>query len=134
MLDEASAGATLLPHPLRVLLVDSTRAVRAGLRATLARIRELTVVGEAGDGLTALHMVDSLQPDVVLMDAQMPQLDGITVTRQIKIGWPAIRVVVLTLHPIDRAAALAAGADAFLLKGCPREALLGSLCGHEWKG
>ncbi|NTV61990.1 MAG: response regulator transcription factor [Oscillochloris sp.] len=114
-----------------MLIVDGTRAVRAGMRAALARVRALTVVGEAGDGLTALGLIDALQPDVVLVDAQIPQLDGINVVRRVKGRWPAIRVVVLTLHPIDRAASLAAGADAFLLKGCSREDLIETLRGQS---
>ncbi len=130
MQDEGRSGAPPPPQPLRVLLVDGTRSVRAGLRAALARAGDLSVVGEAGDGLTALGLIDALRPNLVLVDAQIPALDGIAVTRRIKGLWPMVRVVVLTLHPVYRAAALAAGADAFLLKGCPREDLLRALRGR----
>ncbi|NTU78694.1 MAG: response regulator transcription factor [Chloroflexales bacterium] len=67
--------------------------------------------------------------EIVLIDVRMPRLDGIEATRQIKGCWPKIRVIVLTLHPIYRAAALAAGADAFVVKGCSRDDLIQTLRG-----
>jgi DNA-binding NarL/FixJ family response regulator len=81
------------------------------------------VVGEAADGQESVDLAAERRPDVVLMDVQMPVMNGLEATRCIKRQWPEIRVVVLTMHPKYRAEALAVGADAFLLKGCPSEML-----------
>jgi DNA-binding NarL/FixJ family response regulator len=89
------------------------------------------VVGEAEDGPQAVEQVRALHPDVVVMDLQVhtgsapePRADGMATIRMIKSRWPAIRIVVLTMYATDRASVLAAGADAFLLKGCPTRELL----------
>jgi DNA-binding NarL/FixJ family response regulator len=71
-----------------------------------------------------VRLVEEYRPDVVLMDARMPVLDGVGATRLIKEEWPEIRVVVLTIDASYRADALAAGADAFLVKGCAAADLL----------
>jgi DNA-binding NarL/FixJ family response regulator len=119
---------------IRLLIADDAPRSRNGLRALLATFRlnnmtvrpapEVEVVGEAADGQEAVRMVEQCRADVVLMDARMPTLDGLTATRLIKKRWPKVKVVVLTLYDSYRAEALAAGADAFLLKGCPPEELL----------
>jgi DNA-binding NarL/FixJ family response regulator len=82
------------------------------------------VVGEAADGREAVRLVGELHPDVVLMDARMPVMDGLEATRLIKAQWPEVRVVMLTIHPGCRDEALAADAHAFLVKGCPAKDLL----------
>ena len=102
---------------MRVLIVDDQRPTRQGLKALLALCPEVDVVGEAADGQECVALVAECHPDVVLMDAQMPVMDGLEATRQIKSQWPEVRVVVLTMYPGYRARARAAGADAFLLKG-----------------
>jgi DNA-binding NarL/FixJ family response regulator len=79
------------------------------------------VIGEAADGVQALTIVSERHPDVVLLDVEMPVMDGIEATRRIKRVWPKVRVVVLTMHATYRALALDAGADAFVLKGCSAE-------------
>jgi DNA-binding NarL/FixJ family response regulator len=103
----------------RVLIADDRARSRGGLRALLDLQPEIVVVGEVEDGREAVCLVEALQPDVVLMDVKMPVLDGLEATRRIKAQWPEVRVVLLTIHPGYRAEALAAGADAFLIKGCP---------------
>lgn len=109
---------------IRVLIADDRRRARLGLRALLASWPTLEVVSEAADGREAVRKVEEYRPDVVLMDACMPVLDGLEATRLIKDRWPTIRVVVLTLYAPYQSDALAAGADGFLVKGCPTETLL----------
>lgn len=88
---------------------------------------EIEVVGEAANGQDAVRLVAESRPDVVLMDLEMPVLDGVAATRLIKQQWPAVIVIVLTMYPAQQAAALTAGADAFLLKGGTPERLLTAL-------
>ncbi len=104
---------------VRVLIADDRHWARAGLRALLSTRPEVEVVGEAADGREALGLVEVQRPDVVLLDAQMPVLDGLETTRLVKARWPDTRVVVLTMHAAYRSEALAAGADRFLVKGAP---------------
>jgi DNA-binding NarL/FixJ family response regulator len=111
----------------RVLIADDRPHSRRGLRAVLGLRSEIVIVGEATDGEEAVRLAEALRPDVVLMDAKMPRLDGVEATRFIKERWPEIRLVLLTVHAGYRAEALAAGADAFLIKGCSREELLGAI-------
>ncbi|MEJ7795554.1 MAG: response regulator transcription factor [Nocardioides sp.] len=106
--------------PLRVLVVDDQELVRAGFRMILER-GGLDVVGEAANGAEAVSMVESLTPDVVLMDIRMPVLDGIEATRQVVARRPGTRVVVLTTFDLDEYVleAVRAGANGFLLKDIP---------------
>ena len=107
-----------------VLIVDDSAAVRDGLRSILRANPDIQIVGEAVDGLAAIASVEELEPDVILMGAQMPQMDGIEATRRIKARWPNIKILFLTVHTEFIEAAVAAGADAFLLKDSGREELL----------
>jgi DNA-binding NarL/FixJ family response regulator len=111
----------------RVVVVDDRSQTREGLKSLLATAPPVQVVGEAADGREAMHLIEVRQPDVVLMDASMPVMDGLEATRLIKAQWPVVRVVVLTIHTGLRAEALAAGADAFLVKGCPAGELLAAI-------
>jgi DNA-binding NarL/FixJ family response regulator len=110
--------------PIRVLLVDDQELFRAGVSVIVDAHEDMEVVGSAGDGFEAVRLVDELEPDVVLMDIRMPEMDGVEATRQIfspdraaKRGRP-VRVVVLTTFNLDDRAATAIryGASGFLLK------------------
>ena len=112
---------------VRVVLADDQAMVRTGLRMILDHEDDIDVVGDAGDGAEALEVVRSLQPDVVLMDVQMPRMDGIEATRRIVAdGTIASRVLVLTTFERDEYVfgALTAGASGFVLKNAPPETLV----------
>ena len=112
--------------PVRVLIVDDDALMRAGLRGVLSSDAAIEVVGEAGDGRDAIYRARLLNPDVVLMDVRMPDLDGISATRELIAASPEIRVVVLTTFEQDDYifGALSAGASGFLLKRSKPEELL----------
>lgn len=109
----------------RILLVDDEELVRTGLRMILDAEPDLTVVGDAANGVEALARLRDLTPDVVLMDIRMPGMDGLEATRRIVAG-SAAKVVVLTTFDLDEHvyAALAAGASGFLLKDAPASQLV----------
>ena len=109
-----------------VLLVDDQQLLRMGFRMVLESQPDLCVVGEAGDGTTAIQLTAELSPDVVLMDVRMPGVDGIEATRQIVASGGHSRVLILTTFDLDRyvLAGLRAGASGFLLKDVPPADLL----------
>lgn len=109
---------------IRVVLVDDHAAVRAGLKVLLQADPTLDVVGEAADGAQAVELVTALRPDVVVMDLQMPVVDGIEATRRL-VAAGLGPVVVLTTYGLDDLVdrALAAGAAGFLVKTATAEAL-----------
>ncbi len=111
-------------QPVRVLIADDRARSRSGLRALLTTWLEIEVVGEAANGQEAVYQIKKSRPNVVLMDARMPVMDGLEATRLIKNEWPEVKVVMLTMYAAYRVNALATGADAFLVKGCPPEKLL----------
>jgi DNA-binding NarL/FixJ family response regulator len=104
--------------PLRVLIVDDHRLFRKTLRALLAGRDEIEIVAEAEDGLEAIGLALSLAPDVVLMDIEMPLLDGLAATRRLRELGLGVRTIVLTASndPTSADRALHAGADAYLTK------------------
>jgi DNA-binding NarL/FixJ family response regulator len=106
---------------VRVLIADDRPATREGLKALLGHASGVEVVGEAADGLEAVQLVGRHRPDVVLLDVRMPGMNGLEALRRIKARWPEVRVVVHSMYPTYREGALAAGADAFLLKGSAAE-------------
>ncbi len=103
---------------IRVLVVDDDTLIRTGLRLILDMQPDLDVVGEAGDGAAAVTQVRALHPDVVLMDVQMPRMDGLQATAEITGTADAARVIILTTFELDEYVfgALRAGASGFLLK------------------
>jgi len=103
---------------IKVLIVDDHRVVRQGLRTFLELHEDIDVVGEADDGLAAVEKVSQLKPDVVLMDLVMPQLDGISATRQVKALGTGAKVIALTSFTEDDKVfpAIQAGAASYLLK------------------
>jgi DNA-binding NarL/FixJ family response regulator len=124
-----AARDTTVTDVLRVLLCDDQEMVRAGFRLILDLEDDLEVVGEAPDGSRALDLVARTSPDVVLMDVQMPVLDGIEATRRIVAAGSTARVLVLTTFDLDAYvyAAMKAGASGFLLKDAPREQLVAAV-------
>jgi DNA-binding NarL/FixJ family response regulator len=116
---------------IRVVVADDQMLVRAGFRVLVDTAPDLSVVGEAGTGVETVRVVRAERPDVVLMDVQMPELDGIEATRRILTGPDpvAARVLILTTFDLDRYvfAALRAGASGFLLKDTPPPDLLAAI-------
>jgi DNA-binding NarL/FixJ family response regulator len=113
---------------VRVLIVDDQALVRTGFRMILEAEEDIDVVGEAGDGIEAITEARRLEPDVVLMDVRMPELDGIEATRRLLANGGAgdTKVVMLTTFDMDEYVfdALRAGASGFLLKDVPPERLI----------
>lgn len=111
--------------PIRVLLVDDHAVVRSGLSAFLTIYDDLELAGEARDGAEALRLCRQLQPDVVLMDLVMPEMDGATATKQIRQACPRTQVIVLTSFREDELVqgALQAGAIGYLLKNVAADEL-----------
>jgi DNA-binding NarL/FixJ family response regulator len=103
---------------IKLLVVDDQLSVRTGLRMRLALESDVVIVGEAGDGEAALLLAQTLHPDVILMDVEMPRMDGLAATAALHTMLPHSSVVVLSLYDdaLTRSRALAAGALAFLPK------------------
>lgn len=111
---------------IRILIADDHTLFRDGLRALFASLPDTKVIGEAADGGTAVVMAEELQPDIVLMDIQMPGLNGIEATRRITSASPHIGVIVVTMFEDDDSvfAAMRAGARGYVLKGADQEEML----------
>ena len=111
---------------IRVLIADDHTLFRDGLRALLASIPDIEVVGEASSGKEALRLAVEYQPDVILMDIQMPDLNGIDATRQILHTSPHVGIIVLTMFQDDDSvfAVMRAGARGYVLKGADQAVLL----------
>jgi len=118
---------------LRVLIVDDVPQVRQELRGLLQLTSELEVVGEAANGREAVSQAEALRPDVVVMDLEMPVMDGFEATRQIKSCRPAPRVVILSVHasPQEQQRAREAGADGFVVKGASYQVLLNAILARD---
>ncbi|MEJ2710015.1 MAG: response regulator transcription factor [Anaerolineales bacterium] len=124
-------GAAMVAR--RVLIVDDVAQVRAELRTLLPLAGDIQIVGEAANGQEAVHQADALQPDVVLLDLEMPVMNGYKAARQIKDRWPACRVIALTIHGYPEAFEKAAqcGVDAFMVKGAPLASLVQEILKKE---
>ena len=104
---------------IKVLLVDDQELIRQSLSFVMSKQEDIEMVGTAGNGLEALEAVETLQPDVVLLDIRMPEMDGVECTRRIKQAYDWIKVIVLTTFDDDEYVfdALRYGASGYLLKG-----------------
>jgi two-component system response regulator DegU len=104
------------------MLADDHRMLREGLRRSMSD-QGFDVIGEARDGDEAIRLAEELQPEVILMDVTMPEVDGVEATRQIRLQFPDIRIVMLTMHADQEvlAAAIRAGASGYLVKDCSTE-------------
>ncbi|MBW4684008.1 MAG: response regulator transcription factor [Komarekiella atlantica HA4396-MV6] len=111
--------------PIRLLIVDDQSLIRQGLKAILEQEPDLQVVGDAENGKVALELVAALQPDVVLMDIRMPEMDGRTATKLIVQNFPNVKVLVLSTFDDDSylTGAMRAGAKGYLLKDMPSREL-----------
>ena len=114
---------------IRLLLVDDHAVVRSGLRMLLENESNIEIAGEAGSGHEALHSIEQLHPDMVLMDIGLPDMTGIEVTQKIKATWPEIAVVALTIHEDEEYffKMLQAGANGYVPKRAAPEELLTAL-------
>lgn len=110
----------------RILIADDHALFRGGLQALFGSLPDMEVVGEASTGAEAVSLAEELQPDVVLMDIQMPDLNGVEATRQIVQTSPHIGVIVITMLEDDESlfAAMRAGARGYVLKGADQEEML----------
>lgn len=111
---------------IKVLIADDHTIVRSGVRLLLTAEPDINVVGEALNGHEALELVESLKPDVVLMDITMPEMDGLEATRRIKARYPHVQVLVLTMHRSEEYffEMLKAGASGYILKGAKTDELI----------
>lgn len=105
-------------NPCRILLADDHVLVRAGIRSLLENLPNVQVIGEVGDGRLALELIAQQQPDLVLMDISMPHLNGLEAVAQITQDFPAVRVLILSMHTNEEYVqrALRAGVAGYLLK------------------
>jgi DNA-binding NarL/FixJ family response regulator len=114
---------------IRILLADDHPVVRAGLRAVLEGESDFAVLGEAVNGLQAIHLTESLAPDVLVLDIVMPDVDGLEVVRRVRKSAPKTRVVMLSIHANESyaAQALRNGASAYVVKNAPTQFLMDAI-------
>lgn len=113
-------------NTIHLLIADDSQAARTGLKALLKSVPDVQLVGEAAGGQEAMRLAEQFQPDVILMDLYMPDVNGIEATRQIVHTSPHIAVLVLTMYDDDDSvfAAMQAGARGYLLKGASKSEML----------
>ena len=105
-------------EPFRIVLADDHTLVRQGIRKILEGKDDLEVVGEAGDGIELLFLLDKLRPQMVILDISMPNFQGIEAARQIKMKYPGMKILIMTMHKEREYLykAISAGAEGYLLK------------------
>jgi DNA-binding NarL/FixJ family response regulator len=113
----------------RVMIVEDHQMTLVGLKMLLEKTEGIEVVGEAANGLEAINQANSTQPEVILMDIGLPEMDGVEATQKIKATHPGVRIIMLTSKDNERDvfAALSAGADAYCMKGISIEALTAAI-------
>ena len=118
-----------MSEQIKLLIVDDHPVVRDGLQAILNTQPDFEVVGEAGNGRQAITLVTTLNPDVVLLDLEMPEMDGVETLQRIRATHPEARVIVFTAFDTDERilTAVQAGAQGYLLKGVPRQELFNAV-------
>jgi DNA-binding NarL/FixJ family response regulator len=112
-----------------IMIVDDTPRARQALAAFLSLKVGIQNIAQASNGMEAIKSIKSHLPKIILMDVQMPIMDGLEATRIIKKCWPTIKIVILTMYPYYRPDASAAGADAFLVKDCSGNELVSTILG-----
>lgn len=114
---------------IKVLIADDHAIVRAGLRALLAEASDFNLVGEAVGGYEAIELIGRTNPNVMILDLSMPDLDGISVTRQVKQKFPDLKILILTLHEDEALLkeAIKAGAAGYILKKAAEAELISAI-------
>ena len=129
MRQNTSADTTSLPeakgkgNPIRIVVADDHPIVREGLAAVLGTQPDFNVIGQVGSGADVVTRVTELEPDVLLLDLEMPDMDGVEALRRLRESHVPVRVIVFTAYDTDERilGAVRAGAQGYLLKGVPRE-------------
>jgi DNA-binding NarL/FixJ family response regulator len=118
-----------MSDPIRILVADDHPVVRDGLVAILSTQPDLQVVAEAGSGAEVLERVAQTSPDVILLDLEMPEMDGVTTLNRLQEASPDVRVIIFTAFDTDERilAAVQAGAQGYLLKGAPRDEVFNAI-------
>ncbi len=116
-----------MARSIRTLVVDDQPRARQSLKALLATCAKIGEVDEAANGREAVHRVEEWQPDLVLMDVKMPEMDGLEATRRIKAHWQQVKIIMLSMYGEYSSEANAAGADGFVTKGESAEQLLATI-------
>jgi DNA-binding NarL/FixJ family response regulator len=114
---------------VRILVVDDHQIVRQGLKALIESRRDLTVAGEAADGLEAVKKAGEVQPEVVILDVSMPRMNGLAAARAIRTSYPGIKILIWTQHDIPQMLTEArdAGADGYLVKSKAAQELFAAI-------
>jgi DNA-binding NarL/FixJ family response regulator len=122
-------GCMISSQKIRIFIVDDHPVVRDGLVAILGTQPDFEVIGEAGNGAETIEKVAALQPDIILLDLEMPQMDGVETLRQLRGQNAEVRVIVFTAFDTDEriVTAVQAGARGYLLKGAPRQELFNAV-------
>jgi two-component system, NarL family, response regulator LiaR len=121
-----AADALEINSPLRILIVEDDAVMRLGLTHALAAYPQFRIVGQAADGYSAIRTALEVQPELIVMDIGLPQLDGIAATQEIKKTLSSVKIMMLTSHKTEHEtiAALSSGADAYCIKGASIEKLV----------